>query len=66
MEAEIEASDLDWTLVRPPTLTDGEKTGVSRAPSREGGEKAHKIGRADARQPSWCSNWKPAGTFVRQ
>src|ERR1700727_3609592 len=47
MEAEIEGSHLDWTLVRPPMLTDVEKTGVARVLSTEGGEKAHKIGRAD-------------------
>lgn len=47
MEAEIESSNLDWTLVRPPMLTDGKKTGVARVLSTEGGEKAHKIGRAD-------------------
>jgi putative NADH-flavin reductase len=47
MEAEIEGSNLDWTLVRPPMLTDREKTGVARVLSTEGGEKAHKIGRAD-------------------
>jgi putative NADH-flavin reductase len=47
MEAEIEGSNLDWTLVRPPMLTDGEKTGIARVLSTEGGEKAHKIGRAD-------------------
>ncbi len=47
MEAEIEGSNLDWTLVRPPMLTDGEKTGVARVLSTESGEKAHKIGRAD-------------------
>jgi putative NADH-flavin reductase len=29
MEAEIEGSNLDWTLVRPPMLTGGEKTGVA-------------------------------------
>jgi putative NADH-flavin reductase len=47
MEAEIEGSNLDWTLVRPPMLTDGEKTGVARVLSTESGEKAHRIGRAD-------------------
>jgi NAD(P)H-binding len=47
MEAEIEGSNLDWTLVRPPMLTDAEKTGIARVLSTEGGEKAHKIGRAD-------------------
>ena len=47
MEAAIEGSNLDWTLVRPPMLTDGEKTGVARVLSTEGGEKAHKIARVD-------------------
>lgn len=47
MELEVEGSDLDWTLVRPPMLTDHEKTGVARVLSTESGEKAHKIGRAD-------------------
>jgi len=47
MEAEIEGSNLDWTLVRPPMLTDAEKTGIARVLSTAGGEKAHKIGRAD-------------------
>ena len=47
MEAEIEGSNLDWTLVRPPMLTGREKTGIARVLSTEGGEKAHKIGRAD-------------------
>ena len=47
MEAKIEGSNLDWTLVRPPMLTNVEKTGVARVLSTESGEKAHKIGRAD-------------------
>jgi putative NADH-flavin reductase len=47
MEAEIEGSNLDWTLVRPPMLTDVEKTGIARVLSTESGEKAYKIGRAD-------------------
>jgi putative NADH-flavin reductase len=47
MEAEIQASNLDWTLVRPPMLTDREKTGVTRVLSTESGDKAHKIGRPD-------------------
>ena len=47
MEAEVKGTNLDWTLVRPPMLTDGEKTGVARVLSPESGEKAHKIGRAD-------------------
>jgi len=47
MEAKIEGSNLDWTLVRPPMLTDHKKTGIARVLSTEGDEKAHKIGRAD-------------------
>jgi putative NADH-flavin reductase len=47
MESEIEGSNLDWTLVRPPMLTDAGKTGIARVLSAESGEKAHKIGRAD-------------------
>jgi putative NADH-flavin reductase len=47
MEVEIECSDLDWTLVRPPMLTDGEKTGVAKVLSTKGGEKAHRITRVD-------------------
>jgi len=45
MEAAIQDSNLDWTLVRPPMLTDAEKTGVARVLSTDGGEKAYKIGR---------------------
>ena len=47
MESAIEGSNLDWVLVRPPVLTEGEKTGNVRVlpPSTE--EKAHKISRAD-------------------
>src|SRR5271156_4681483 len=43
MEAEIEGSNLDWTLVRPPMLTDREKTGVARVLSTEGGEQESPI-----------------------
>lgn len=47
MEAAIEGSNLDWTLVRPPMLIDGEKTGIVRVLSTDGGEKAYKITRSD-------------------
>src|ERR1700719_1826541 len=47
MEADIEGSNLCWTLVRRPMLTDGGTTGVASVLSTEGGEKAHKIGWAD-------------------
>ena len=47
MEAEVEASDLDWVLVRPPMLTDGEAIGNVKVVSAGSGEKVHKISRAD-------------------
>ena len=43
MEAEIEGSNLDWTLVRPPMLTEREKTGIARVLSTEGGENLTKL-----------------------
>jgi hypothetical protein len=55
MKVLIEGSNLDWTLVRPPILTDREKTGVAKVLSTEGGEKAHKIGGL-IWQPSWRSS----------
>jgi putative NADH-flavin reductase len=64
MEAEIEGSNLDWTLVRPPMLTDGEKTGVARVLSTEGGEKAHKITRADL--AAFMVKELESGRYVRQ
>ena len=47
MESAVEATDLDWILVRPPFLTDGELTGKVRVFSPENQEKAHKISRKD-------------------
>ena len=49
MEADLEAGagDLDWVLVRPAALTNGELTGNVRVFSAETEEKAHKISRAD-------------------
>jgi len=64
MEAEIEGSNLNWTLVRPPMLTDGEKTGVARVLSTEGGEKAHKIGRADL--AAFMMQQLESGRYLRQ
>jgi putative NADH-flavin reductase len=64
MEAEIEGSNLDWTLVRPPMLTDREKTGVARVLSTESGEKAHKIGRADL--AAFMVQQLESGLYVRQ
>ena len=47
MEPEVEASGLDWTLVRPGHLVNGERTGVVRLFEPGDGEIAHKITRAD-------------------
>ena len=47
MEPVVEASGLDWTLVRPGHLVDGEATGVLRLFEPGSGETAHKITRAD-------------------
>jgi NAD(P)H-binding len=47
VEAEFEVSNLDWTLVRPPMLTDPREDPHCQGASTEGGEKAHKIARAD-------------------
>jgi putative NADH-flavin reductase len=60
MEAEIEGSNLDWTLVRPPMLTDGEKTGVTRVLSTEGaqdreGRSGSLHGAATGKQPVCAS-----------
>lgn len=47
MEPTVEASGLDWTLVRPGHLVNGERTGVVRLFEPGTGETAHKITRAD-------------------
>jgi putative NADH-flavin reductase len=64
MEAEIEGSNLKWTLVRPPMLTDREKTGIARVLSTEGGEKAHKIARADL--AAFMVQQLESGRYLRQ
>ena len=46
MEAEVEASGIDWTIVRPAGLTDGESKGV-RVVWPETGEKVRFIARVD-------------------
>ena len=45
-------------------LTDGEKTGVARVLSTEGGEKAHKIGRADL--AAFMVQQLESGRYLRQ
>ncbi len=47
MEAAVEASGLDWVILRPAILTDDPATGNVRVFSAETAEKAHKITRAD-------------------
>lgn len=47
MEPEVEGSGLEWTLVRPGHLVDGEATGKITFFEPGHGETAHKITRAD-------------------
>lgn len=47
MEATLQASDLDWTIVRPPRLTNGPRTGVVRHAIGEPLVGATHIARAD-------------------
>jgi len=47
MESAVEASNLDWVILRPAILNDDPATGNIRVFSAETGEKAHKITRAD-------------------
>jgi uncharacterized protein YbjT (DUF2867 family) len=47
MEAVIRASDLDWTIVRPPQLTLEPLTGKYRKSSQGIVEKGHRVSRAD-------------------
>jgi putative NADH-flavin reductase len=46
-EAIIRESGLDWVLVRPGFLTNGQRTGKYRVLTELGGVKAGKISRAD-------------------
>ncbi len=47
MESAVEASDLDWVILRPALLSDDPATGNVRVFPAESGDKAHKITRAD-------------------
>ena len=47
MEAEVAASGLDWTILRPAILTDDEATGSVQVFPEGTDDKAHKITRAD-------------------
>jgi putative NADH-flavin reductase len=47
MEAPIEASNLDWTIVRPPRLTSGARTGQYRVEEGRLPDGGFTISRAD-------------------
>ncbi|WP_460586200.1 NAD(P)-dependent oxidoreductase [Hymenobacter arcticus] len=47
MEGAVEASELDWVILRPAILTDAPATGQVRVFEAETGENAHQITRAD-------------------
>lgn len=47
MEQDLMHSDLDWTIVRPSQLTNGEKRGAYRVAPRHNPEGGSKISRAD-------------------
>jgi putative NADH-flavin reductase len=47
MEEAVRASDLDWTIIRPPWLTDGPFTGRYRSAVDSGLPRGYRIARAD-------------------
>lgn len=47
MEAELRATDTEWTVVRPPKLLDKPLTGVHRRQFGSGVPRGHSISRAD-------------------
>ncbi|MEJ2861288.1 NAD(P)H-binding protein [Actinomycetospora flava] len=47
MEEIVRASDRDWTIVRPPQLTDGPRTGSYRRILDRHLPKGHRVARAD-------------------
>ncbi len=47
MEAEVSASDFDWTILRPPQLTDGARTGHYQAAVNQQLARIRVISRAD-------------------
>ena len=64
MEPLVEASGLEWTLVRPGHLVDGERTGKVRLFEQGQGETAHKITRADV--AAFMLEALSDGRYVRQ
>jgi hypothetical protein len=47
MEEVVRASDRDWTIVRPPQLTDGPRTGRYRRALDRHLPRGHRVARAD-------------------
>lgn len=47
MEEVVRASDRDWTIVRPPQLTDGPRTGTYRRALDRHLPRGHRVARAD-------------------
>lgn len=64
MEPVVEASGLEWTLVRPGHLVDGEATGEIRFFEPGHGETAHKITRSDV--AAFMLDALAAGTYKQQ
>lgn len=64
MERDVEASGLDWTIVRPAVLKDGPPTGRVRTFDAAAGEKAHKIARADL--AAWLVAHLDDSTHIRR
>jgi putative NADH-flavin reductase len=46
-EAEVAGTDLDWTIVRPPALTNGPATGKYRTAAQRDVPRGFRLSRAD-------------------
>ena len=64
MEALIRAVGLDWTIVRPPALTNGPHTGTYRAGTDLKVRLTSKVSRADL--ADFLLREAAAGAFIRQ
>lgn len=64
MEPIVERSDLEWTLIRPGHLVNGERTGNIRTFKPGHGETAHKVTRADV--ASFLLDALEQGTYLRE
>jgi putative NADH-flavin reductase len=58
MEDLVRASELDWTIVRPPMLTDGRRTGAYRTAINHNVRGGMRISRADL--ADWCWTRSPS------